>query len=130
MKYLSLDGVTKLINKIKSSFVSNAGGYIHVTSSINSLGFGLRDNRNGGYDYDSVSLMNINGRISILSLGSKYLDDNNNGCYGVLRILNSKGKTAFTVNGSNSNIGILNPSDNTIYTLDIDRCIELGILTK
>lgn len=129
MKYLSLDGVTKLIDKIKSKFVSNAGGYIHVTSSTNSLSFGLRDMRNGGYDYDSVSLRNINGRISLLLLGSTYLD-NNNGCAGVLQILNSKGKVAFGVNGSNSTIGILNPSDNTIYTLDIDRCIELGILTK
>lgn len=128
MKYLSLDGVTKLINKIKSSFVSNANGAIETVGS------------------GTLTHLQITGKIAILSLvdnqshhaqfyckytGSKtnvYIGNDFNP--GDLKVNSANGDPLLEVDGENYEIKIMNPSSGEQYTLDTDKCIELGILNK
>lgn len=115
MKYLSLDGVTKLVNKIKSSFVSSLGGAI-TTNKIISTGITIY----------RIAIGNTEG--TNFGVQTLYNTSTNKATVGINGILAVSG--CININGSSKVIKITNPSDNKAYTLDINKCIELGILTK
>lgn len=128
MKYLSLDGVTKLINKIKSSFVSSLNG------AINAI---------GSSKYPQLKIVGKSAMLSIVDsqssipqfyciyTGSKTaVHIGNDFNPGDLQVNSANGDPLLEVDGENYKIKIMNPSSGEQYILDIDKCIELGILTK
>lgn len=157
MKYLSLDGVKALINSIKNKFVSSQGTTINTFLENNRVALTVGDSETSGdiyinnkaaggstidihgetcqinfFDESLGSTIMINGQSGIMSIGPIAGADDEPGVtiLGDSGEINASGSITANTFIVNDAIKILNPSDNSLYTLDIAKCIELGILKK